>query len=619
MAKENRERRKLTTENNGISPEIIRRQEKKVPKEVQMYRELMKQSFDGMILLDPKGTIIEFNPAAAEINGIDKDNALGRKFWDVLSDVVPNKPSEQEKKRREEVILNATKTGQSPLFEKPIIVETIFSDGIRHFLEQRVFPIKTENGFYIGSVTRDITLQKQAEMALNESEEKFKSAFGKNPDAINLNSVDGKYLDINQGFQNIMGYTAEETLGRSSVELNIWNNPEDRTRMIIELKEKGFVVDFVAQFRKKSGEVITGSMSATFITVLGETCILSITKDTSIRQKMEKALGESEKKYRDLVEKIPDGIIEISNDGSFSYTSPAVEQLFGYSSSELLGMSFINFVHPDDIQEIEESFKKTISLDHKKELYEFRVINKAGEVRWVSLKSTISFDEKGKPFLTCVISDFTERKNAEAEIIEAKKQLEKANEEILVGLSAALSLKEKETQKHCESVVRLTIKLAEKYGKTHSEIDKTFLENLKRGALLHDIGKLGVPDNILLKPGELTDEEWIIMRQHPQSALDLLSNIGYLLSAIDVPYCHHEKWDGSGYPRGLKGIVIPLAARIFAIVDVWDALNSDRSYRQAWAKEDVVNYIRQRSGADFDPEIVDVFLKMIENEPDLNN
>ena len=109
------------------------------------------------------------------------------------------------------------------------------------------------------------------------------------------------------------------------------------------------------------------------------------------------------------------------------------------------------------------------------------------------------------------------------------------------------------------------------------------------------------------------------MRQHPQSALDLLSNIGYLLSAIDVPYCHHEKWDGSGYPRGLKGIVIPLAARIFAIVDVWDALNSDRSYRQAWAKEDVVNYIRQRSGADFDPEIVDVFLKMIENEPDLNN
>jgi HD-GYP domain-containing protein (c-di-GMP phosphodiesterase class II) len=133
---------------------------------------------------------------------------------------------------------------------------------------------------------------------------------------------------------------------------------------------------------------------------------------------------------------------------------------------------------------------------------------------------------------------------------------------------------------------------------------------VRRGALLHDIGKMGIPDAILLKPGPLTDDEWEIMRLHPVYAYELLSPIPFLASALDIPYCHHEKWDGTGYPQGLKGEQIPVAARIFAVVDVWDALRSDRPYRAAWPEERVIEHIRTLSGSHFDPRAVDAFLRL---------
>jgi HD-GYP domain-containing protein (c-di-GMP phosphodiesterase class II) len=142
-------------------------------------------------------------------------------------------------------------------------------------------------------------------------------------------------------------------------------------------------------------------------------------------------------------------------------------------------------------------------------------------------------------------------------------------------------------------------------------LEEESLIQLRRGGLLHDVGKLGVPDHVLLKPGPLTDEEWKIMRMHPQFAYDWLSPIAYLRKAVEIPYNHHEKWDGSGYPRGLKGDAIPLMSRIFALADVWDALTSNRPYRSAWPPEKAIQYIRENSGTHFDPALVEVFLKYI--------
>jgi putative nucleotidyltransferase with HDIG domain len=183
-------------------------------------------------------------------------------------------------------------------------------------------------------------------------------------------------------------------------------------------------------------------------------------------------------------------------------------------------------------------------------------------------------------------------------------ELALAYDATIEGWSRALDLRDKETEGHTQRVTEMAERLARALGMSEEE-----LVHMRRGALLHDIGKMGISDTILLKPGSLTDEEWETMRQHPEYAYNLLSPISYLRPALDIPYCHHEKWDGTGYPRGLKGEEIPLAARIFAVVDVWDALRSDRPYRKAWSEEKARAYIREQAGKYFDPRVVEVFLK----------
>ncbi|MCX6057855.1 MAG: response regulator [Chloroflexi bacterium] len=188
----------------------------------------------------------------------------------------------------------------------------------------------------------------------------------------------------------------------------------------------------------------------------------------------------------------------------------------------------------------------------------------------------------------------------------AHEQLLAAYDATITGWSKALDLRDKETEGHSQRVANLSGKLAEMIG-----IGAEEMLFIRRGSLLHDIGKLGVPDSILLKPDKLTEEEWVIMRKHPQYAYDMFYPIEYLRPSLDIPYCHHEKWDGSGYPRGLKADEIPLSARIFAIVDVWDALSSDRPYRPAWEKSKVLEYIREQSGKHFDPQVVELFNNLI--------
>jgi PAS domain S-box-containing protein/putative nucleotidyltransferase with HDIG domain len=185
-------------------------------------------------------------------------------------------------------------------------------------------------------------------------------------------------------------------------------------------------------------------------------------------------------------------------------------------------------------------------------------------------------------------------------------ELVQAYDATIEGWSRALDLRDKETEDHTLRVTDMTVLLARAMGVSEEE-----MVHMRRGALLHDIGKMGIPDDILKKPGPLTEEEWEIMRMHPRFSYEMISPIEYLRPALDIPYCHHEKWDGSGYPRGLKADQIPLAGRIFAIIDVWDALISDRPYRKAWPEEKVLTYLKEQSGIHFDPEVVEVFLLVL--------
>lgn len=181
-----------------------------------------------------------------------------------------------------------------------------------------------------------------------------------------------------------------------------------------------------------------------------------------------------------------------------------------------------------------------------------------------------------------------------------------AYDNTIEALAAAVDLRDHETQGHSRRVTELTLRLAKQMGMEEPE-----LLQVRRGALLHDIGKLGVPDAILLKPGQLTQEEWVEMKKHPTYAYEWLSKIAFLQSALEIPYAHHERWDGLGYPRGLSDQQIPLAARIFAVIDVYDALTSNRPYRAAWSQERTLEYLREQAGKQFDPQVVEAFLEML--------
>ncbi len=343
-----------------------------------------------------------------------------------------------------------------------------------------VHAFQTSPGMMV-ALFADVTERIRAAEALRFSEEKFSTAFVTSPDSVNINRMaDGVYIDINQGFTRIMGYEREDVIGKSSLELNIWQNPEDRARLVKGLQETGEVSNLEARFVRKNGDIAIGLMSAKVIVINGEKCILSITRE------------------------------------------------------------------------------------------------------------------------------ITERIRAEIELREAHALLEQAYEATLRGWARALELRERETADHSRRVVEQTVELAARLG-----IEGDDLANIRRGALLHDIGKMGVPDEILLKPGRLSPDEWVTMRQHAEFGRALLEDIDYLRASIAIPFSHHEKWDGSGYPEGLRGEQIPLPARIFAVVDVFDALTHYRPYKPAWSAAEAKKYLIDQKGTHFDPRIVDEFLKML--------
>lgn len=178
------------------------------------------------------------------------------------------------------------------------------------------------------------------------------------------------------------------------------------------------------------------------------------------------------------------------------------------------------------------------------------------------------------------------------------------NEQSLRALVSAMDVRHKETRDHSERVMRMTVALARRAG-----VEGDALRNVRFGALLHDIGKLALPDAILIKPGPLDSDEIALMRTHPELGRDLLMRTAFLRAAIDIPYAHHERWDGTGYPRGLQGEGIPLAARIFSVVDVWDALSFPRVYKPAWPEDEVLDFLRNAAGGQLDPSIVELFME----------
>lgn len=324
------------------------------------------------------------------------------------------------------------------------------------------------------------------------------------------------------------------------------------------------------------------------------------------RKRMQETIAEHEAQFRLLAENSSDMISRHDLCGKMLYVSPACRHLLGYEPAELVGQSFRTLIHPDDIA----TFLEILALpkwEDAKQALSYRSRRKTGEYIWVETTVKIIRDQANQAVeIQASSRDITERKESEVALQHAHKDLQEAYDRTIEGWVRALDLRDQETEGHTQRVTEMTMKLARELGCTDEE-----LVHIRRGALLHDIGKMGIPDQILQKPGPLTEAERAIMRRHPQYAYQMLSPIHYLDRAITIPYYHHERWDGSGYPHGLKGEDIPLFARLFAVVDVWDALSTDRTYRKRIAMNEVIEYLEKEAGRLFDPYIVKEFLQLL--------
>lgn len=324
------------------------------------------------------------------------------------------------------------------------------------------------------------------------------------------------------------------------------------------------------------------------------------------KEQMQSTLAEREAQFRLLAENSSDMISKHDTAGTFLYVSPACRAILGYKPEELIGSSITQFVHPEDTKQLIDLIAAPEWNDTTSTV-DYRARHKNGEYIWIETTARLFFDElSNQQEFQAASRNITERKEAEAQLQRAHTDLQEAYDKTIEGWVLALDLRDRETEGHTQRVTSMTVKLARIMGYTEDEIT-----HIRRGALLHDMGKLGIPDEILQKPGPLTDDEWVIMRKHPEMAYQMLSQIKYLKEAITIPYYHHERWDGSGYPHKLKGTDIPLQARMFAVVDVWDALSSDRPYRKKIPYNDVLNYLKKESGHLFDPQVVEIFIQLL--------
>ncbi len=537
---------------------------------------------------------------------------------------------------------------------EPWFGEEIFQSpsGVHHLLSRKV-PLHDGDGNVIGllGASIDITERIQAESALKESEEKYRTLFENAPVGIFQSTPSGRYLSVNPTLAYLYGYSSPEAVIKEVTDISsqIYVDASDREKFKQLISETGEIKDFVKKNYRKDGSIIWTSTNARVVKDLTdeiqyyEGFTLDVTENKQAEKRIKQqlarltALREIDQYITssfDLNQILHMLVREVSNQLDVDAATILMENSGTNVLKYAAGTGFLGNKNRELHLRIDEDYagkviseRKMIQLpdlaqadpplsqthltdDEKFVSYMGLPLIAKGQTKGVLEifhRSHLDPDEEWLSYLETLAGQ------AAIAIDNAQlfNNLQRTNTELILaydatieGWSYALDLRDKETEGHTQRVTEITFKLCEKFGLSEKE-----LTYVRWGALLHDIGKMGIPDSILLKPGKLSDEEWVIMKMHPTFARKMLERVNYLKSAIDIPYYHHEKWDGSGYPEGLKDEQIPLTARIFAVADVWDALTSDRPYRPAWTKTDTLKYIESVAGTHLDPQVVDVFLE----------
>lgn len=606
------------------------------------YRRLFEAAQDGILILDAKtGMIEDVNPFLVKMLGYSREEFIEKKLWEVgaFKDIESSKDAFEALQKNEYI-----RYEDLPLKTKDgIFVQVEFVSNVYLVDGEKVIQCNI----------RDITERKHAENALLESELKFRQLVEHQPTVVYMTALDDAVstLYVSPQIQSLLGYTPEQWLADQS----LWSNmihPQDHQRVLeqiavaIESKEplnmeyrmitrnngliwvqdqvaivnnlkgqpqfwQGIMID-ITERKLTEARIQRQLAHLTALRAIDRVIAGNFDLKLSLSEILTHVMAELDIDAADILILNPNSqALECSVERGFRTKAIQKTNLRlgeGYAGRVALNRQLIQVKNLSE--DLDHLLLTSILKDENFICYFGVPLVTKGQVKGVLEvfnRVELEPDEEWFDFLNALAGQAAialENAMLFESLQISNQELTLAYHATIEGWSRALDLRDKETEGHSQRVTEMTVKLARTFGLSEVE-----LIQVRWGSLLHDIGKMGIPDSILLKPGALTEEERTMMEMHPTFAYGLLAPIRYLRQALDIPYCHHEKWDGHGYPQGLKGEMIPLTARIFAVVDVWDALSAGRPYREAWAEEKVREYIRSSSGTHFDPQVVDIFLR----------
>ncbi len=618
----------------------IRRDRKRAEEENKYHARLLRHINDAVIATDDQFRITAWNRAAERIYGWSAAEVIGRNVAEILRSGL----TEEQQVEAQELLKERSSFRSERLHSS--------KNGQPVYVEENTIALTDQGGKITGyvSVNRDVTERKQAEEALKENEHLLSESqrighigsWSYNLLTNSLQYSDEMYrlFDISprefphtsEAFLNLIYSLDQPAASKWMEDIRIGSQPRKlefrifrkngelrhlQCRGAIRFDTNGKPVRFVGM-----AQDITESK-------LAEIQIRQQIERISALRKIDQAISSSFDLILTLNILISQVISQLQVDAADILLVNPEGQMFAYAAGKGFRTNAIESARLLITDSPSARERRLIQIESLKETPDIRLLTPLGAseafVCYFGLPLIVKGKVKGvlevfhraplypypewHDFLITLagqagiaIENATLFENLE----QSNRELSQAYDATIEGWSRALDLRDKETEGHTLRVTEMTLNLAHTFGLPEEQ----YLY-IRWGALLHDIGKMGVPDHILLRPEALTEDEWLQMKRHPQYAYDLLKPIAFLAPALDIPYCHHEKWDGTGYPRGLKGTEIPLVARLFAVVDVWDALTSDRPYRPAWPGEEALTYIQEQSGKQFDPHIVEAFLKMI--------
>ena len=566
---------------------------------------LLASAGEGIYGIDKEGRTTFVNPAAARMLGWDASELIGKPMHALLHHTHPDG---MPFPREDCPIHDSLQGGGVHHVEDELFWR---QDGSSVAVEYISTPLH-EDGQIVGAVVtfQDITKRKQEQASLAESEQRYRSLVDHSPEAI-IVYTDSRIVYLNTAAVTLFAAANPgELLGRSVFD---FVHPDyhalARERAQRSQEEGTASALALQQYIRLDGRVIDVESVSTGITYQGKPAGQVLIRDITERRRAEEQVRATNDMRQLIIDNIPQFIFWKDKDSVYLGCNQNFAQGAGLrSSEEVIGKTDYDLAWKAEEADGYRAMDRAVMQAGTPQLHILETQQQAdGRDKWIETNKIPLRDAQGRIMgILGTFQDVTDRKRAEEQIRALNAELFQAYDATIEGWSRALDYRDHETEGHSRRVTELTLRLARAFG-----VGEDDLVHVQRGALLHDIGKMAVPDRVLLKPGPLDAGEWELMRRHPAYAQEMLGPIAFLRPALDIPFCHHEKWDGEGYPRGLAGDDIPLAARLFAVVDVWDALRSDRPYRRAWERDRVLDHIRDLSGTHFDPQVVAAFLDLM--------